>query len=91
VVPAGKPLAESVTLWAEPLVTVVEMVDVPLPPWTTDRLLGVALIEKSEGVPQPGSLNVPIRVRQLNEPLDERYSVVYQNVQPSTGSMVIAL
>ncbi len=30
-------------------------------------------------------------VLQLNEPLDFRYSVVYQNVQSSTGSMLIEL
>jgi len=91
VVPAGTPLALSATLWAEPLVTVVEMVDVALPAWTADTLLGVAAIEKSDGVAQPGSWKVPIRVRQLNAPLDGMYSVVYQKVQPSLGSMVIAL
>jgi hypothetical protein len=32
VVPAGRPLAESVTLSAEPLVTAVEIVEVALPP-----------------------------------------------------------
>jgi hypothetical protein len=47
VVPEGSPLALSVTVSGEPLVTVVAMVDVPLPPWTTDTVLGVALIEKS--------------------------------------------
>ena len=40
---------------------------------------------------QPGNLNDAIRVLQLNEPLAFRYSVVYQNVQSSTGSTVIAL
>jgi len=29
-------------------------------------------------------------VLQLNEPLDFKYSVVYQNVQSSTGSTVMA-
>jgi hypothetical protein len=47
VAPVGKPLALSVTLSGEPLITAVEVVDVPLLPWTTDTVLGVALIEKS--------------------------------------------
>src|SRR2546422_56655 len=91
VVPGGTPLASSVTLCAEPVVTVVEIVAVVLPPWAAETLLGLALIEKSEGAPHPGSWKVPIRVRQLNAPLDGMYSFVYQKVQPSTGSMVIAL
>ena len=44
-----------------------------------------------KGYWQPGNLNEAIRVLQLNEPLAFRYSVVYQNVQSSTGSTVIAL
>ena len=40
---------------------------------------------------QPGNLKLAIRVLQLNVPLDLRYSFVYQNVQPSTGSTVMAL
>ena len=90
VVPAGTPLALSATLSAEPLVTAVEMVDVALPPWTADTLLGFAAIEKSDA-PQLESRKLPIRVRQLNAPLDGMYSFVYQKVQPSLGSMVIAL
>src|SRR3989441_216115 len=50
VVPGGSPLASSATLCAEPLVTVVEIVDVVLPPWAAETLLGLALIEKSEAV-----------------------------------------
>ena len=45
----------------------------------------------SAGYWQPGNLNVPMRVFQLNEPVLRRYSVVYQKVQSSTGSTVIAL
>ena len=70
------------------------MAEVPLPPAVTVTALGFALIEKSDGgggAPQPGSLNVPTRVRQLNVPLAGMYSFVYQNVQSSAGSMVIAL
>src|SRR3989442_10804981 len=50
VVPGGTPLASSVTLCAEPVVTVVEIVAVVLPPWAAETLLGLALIEKSEAV-----------------------------------------
>src|SRR3989442_1682923 len=49
VTPEGYPLALSVTLWATPLMTVVEIVEVVLPPWAAETLLGLALIEKSEG------------------------------------------
>ena len=49
VAPAGSPLALSVSVCAFPLVTVVLMVEVPLWPWTTDTLFGLALIEKSSG------------------------------------------
>src|SRR2546428_12973555 len=49
VAPAGTPLALSVTVSAEPLVTAVEIVDVALPPWTADTLVGLAPIEKSFG------------------------------------------
>jgi hypothetical protein len=91
--PDGRPLADSDTLWADPLVTVVEMVLVPLPPWATVMLLGLALIEKSLVAvpPQLGNLNDAIRVRQLNDPLAGMYSVVYQNVQSSAGSTVMEL
>ena len=40
---------------------------------------------------QPGNLKLAIQVLQLNVPLDFRYSLVYQKVQSSTGSTVIAL
>ena len=48
VVPAGWPLALRLTGCAPPLVTAVEMVERPLPPCATLRLLGPAAIEKSE-------------------------------------------
>lgn len=48
VVPAGVPLALRETLWAEPFVTAVEIVEVPLAPCTTPTLAGLAEIEKSE-------------------------------------------
>jgi hypothetical protein len=48
-VPAGRPVVLRVTLWAEPLVITVEMVLLALLPWEALTLLGLALIEKSEG------------------------------------------
>jgi hypothetical protein len=49
VAPVGEPLTVRFTVSAVPLVRAVEMVDVPLAPWTRDRLVGLALIEKSFG------------------------------------------
>src|SRR3989442_1487026 len=87
VVPEGRPLALRLTDWAAPLVIAVEIVDCPLPPWPMLRLLGLALIEKSEGpLEQLGNLNDPILVCQLKLPLVVRYWSVYQNVQSSDGS-----
>src|SRR5205823_2867550 len=89
VVPAGTPDAENVTACAEPLVIVVETVDVALPPCWTLTLVGDDAREKSFVVvepPQPVTLKAPIRVCQLNAPVDVRYSFVYQNVQSSLGS-----
>jgi len=59
-------------------------------PATTVCELGEAEVEKS-GPPQPGNLNEAMRVCQLNEPSDGRYSLEYQNVQSSTGSTLILL
>ena len=67
------------------------MVDEPLWPWTKERLVGFAPMEKSFGAPQFGSLNVPIRVRQLKVPVVGMYSLAYQNVQPSAGSTLMEL
>ena len=90
VTPLGCPLALRLTDCAAPLVTAVEIVDVPLAPCATLRLLGFALIEKSDGaVEQPGSENEPILVCQLKLPVDARYSSVYQNVQSSLGSTLM--
>ena len=43
------------------------------------------------GAPHVLNLNEPTRVCQLNVPSAGMYSVVYQNVQSSAGSMRIAL
>ena len=53
-------------------------------------LVGDAATEKS-GVPQPASLKLPIRVRQLKIPLAGMYSLVNQNVQSSLGSTDMSL
>lgn len=45
--PEGETLAVRLTVPAEPLVTAVLIVDVPLLPCAMDRLVGLALIEKS--------------------------------------------
>ena len=55
----------------------------------TGPLVGLNELIEGAGVdtPQPGSLNEPIRVRQLKAPLPGRYSLVNQNVQSSVGSI----
>src|SRR2546427_69694 len=62
VAPDGNPLAESVTLSAEPLIAAVEMVDGGLPPWAAATLLGLALIEKSVGAGVTVSVTVAFGV-----------------------------
>jgi hypothetical protein len=88
VVPAGWPDALSETVCAEPLVTAVEIDELPLPPCWTLRLDGEAASEKSFATvpPQPVTLNAPMRVCQLKLPFALRYWFVYQNVQSSLGS-----
>src|SRR5207302_985401 len=90
VAPEGRPLALSETVCAEPLVTAVAMVAVAPPFCVAETELGLALIEKSLVTPHPGSLNVPIRVLQLNAPFAGMYSLAYQNVYPSAGLMLLA-
>ena len=48
VTPAGWPLALRLTDCAEPLVTAVEIVELPLEPCPTLKLVGLAAIEKSD-------------------------------------------
>lgn len=93
VTPEGRPEADSDTLPVKPFSGVTVIVLLPLLPCVTVRLVGEAESEKS-GVaapPQPENLKLAMRVFQLNEPVVFRYSVVYQNVQSSTGSTVMAL
>ena len=89
----GTPPADRATVSAVPETRAVLIVDVPADPLTTDTAFGDAPIEKSfvATTPQPGSLNEAMRVFQLNVPFVGMYSLVYQNVQSSTGSMSIWL
>jgi hypothetical protein len=68
VVPEGRPpVTDSCTFCAEPAVTVVLTVDVPLPP--CGALALVAVMPKSDGVAeQLGNLKVPTLVCQLKLP-----------------------
>jgi len=63
-----------------------------VPPVGTEALAGVTVmvVRTCGALLQDGNLNDAIHVLQLNEPLDFKYSVVYQNVQSSTGSTVMA-
>jgi hypothetical protein len=91
--PDGETLAVRLTVPAEPLVTAVLIVEVPLLPWVIVRLDGLELIEKSLVVepPQEGNLKEAMRVFQLKLPLAGMYWLVYQKVQPSLGSTCMAL
>ncbi len=93
VTPAGSPVHDRLAAEVKPLTLVTVTVLVPPVPGTMLSELGEAATVKSGvGVPpQPGNLKEPMRVLQLKLPVAFRYSFVYQNVQSSTGSMVIAL
>lgn len=91
VTPEGRPEAERLTDPVKPFRSVTEMVLLPLLPWVTLNELGEAESEKSAEPPQLENLKFAMRVLQLKLPLDFRYSLVYQNVQSSVGSTVIAL
>ena len=93
VTPAGSPVQARPTAEPKALTLATVTVVVPAWPWAMLSEEGEAAIVKS-GVaapPHDGNLNEPMRVLQLNVPDVFRYSFVYQNVQSSTGSMVIAL
>ena len=92
VAPVGRPVTESVTGPAPPVGFTLTVYVVPDPAVTVCED-GAADIEKSGvvGPPHPGNRNEVIHVLQFQVPLPFRYSVVYQNVQSSTGSTVIAL
>src|SRR5258708_13891159 len=84
--PEGETIAVRLMVPGEPWVTAVLIVEVPLLPCAIDRLVGLALIEKSfVPPPQPENLNEPMRVFQLKLPLDGMYWLVYQKVQSCLG------
>jgi hypothetical protein len=91
VAPGGTPLTVRLIVSALPLTSAVEIVEVPEDPGFSASEFGLAPMEKSFEalVPQFGNLKAPIRVCQLNAPVVAMYSVVYQNVQSSLGSMAI--
>ena len=47
--PFGAPVTVRLIVSVEPLVTAVEMADVPVWPWTNERVVGLAVMEKSFG------------------------------------------
>ncbi len=56
VVPAGRPVAENVTVCAAPLITAVFTVAVRVPPWPAAPDVGDTVMEKSLAVGQAASL-----------------------------------
>lgn len=93
VTPDGSPEAERLTLPLNPFDGLTVIVLDPLLPCVTETLVGDAESEKSgvAAAPQFENLKLAILVFQLKEPVVFMYSVVYQKVQSSTGSTLIAL
>jgi hypothetical protein len=94
VTPLGKPDAERVTLPLKPFTGAMVIVLVPLLPCVMVALFGEGESVKF-GVPlQPGKMNVPMAVFQLDPMLnavDFKYSSLNQKVQSSVGSTVTEL
>jgi hypothetical protein len=91
VTPLGRPEADNVTLPLKPFDGTTVMVLVPWFPWLMVSVLGTAVRVKFGLPEQPGKLNVPIAVLQLNPPVTFSYSSVNQKVQSSVGSTVTEL
>ena len=91
VTPLGRPEALKVTLPLNPFKGFTVMVLVPKLPRAMVRVLGDALRVKFGLAEQPGNLKLAMRVFQLKLPVILLYSWVYQKVQSSAGSTVIAL
>jgi hypothetical protein len=91
VTPLGIPEADNVTLPLKPFDGTTVIVLVPRFPWLMVRVLGTAVSVKFGLPEQPGKLNVPIAVLQLNPPVTFSYSSVNQKVQSSVGSIVTEL
>ena len=93
VAPDGQPVTARATLPLNPFKAVAVIVEVPDPPWVSVSDVGLADIEKSGTgeVPQVLNLNDAKKVLQLKLPFAAKYSLVYQKVQSSDGSIRIAL
>ena len=91
VTPLGRPEALKVTLPLNPFDGTTVIVLVPLLPRAMVRALGDAVRVKLAVPAQPLNLKFAMRVFQLKLPVVLLYSCVYQNVQSSAGSIVIAL
>ena len=67
--------------------------ELPAAPCVSVSDVGLGDIEKSGvgGVPQEANLKDPKKVLQLKLPFAGKYSLVYQKVQSSAGSMRMAL
>ena len=89
--PPGSPLVTlKLTVPVNPFTAPIVAVYVVLLACVTLWEDGVAAMVKSGVVePQVGNLNDASRVAQLKLPVFDRYSLLYQNVQSSTGSMAI--
>jgi len=85
---AALPPIVTVAPAAKPVPLIVTAVPPAAGPEVGAMLLTVGAAARPK---QLGNENEAIRVLQLKVPLDFRYSFVYQNVQSSTGSTVIAL
>ena len=88
VVDDGQPLTVRSTALLNPFREVTVMVELAAFPRAIVSVEGMGESEKSgTGDPQLLDLNDPTRVLQLNAPSDFRYSLMYQNVQSSDGSI----
>ena len=75
VAPAGRPLAEKVTVCAEPLVTAVETVVETEPPGLTEPAVGEAATEKSLPV-EPQGASLPATFTAVQAAWTALYSVL---------------
>ena len=90
VAPVGSPLTLKPTVPVNPFTAPIVALYVVLLPCVTLWEDGVAPIVKSGVVePQVGNLNDASQVVQLKLPFLARYSLLYQNVQSSAGSMAM--
>lgn len=86
---AGQPVTVKPTAPLKPFADVTVTVELPLWPCPSVSDAGLLDIEKSGAATDPQELNLndPIAVLQLKLPVDFKYSLVYQKVQSSAGSI----